>query len=222
MTGADLPLVSLGITCFNAEDTIARAIHAAGAQDWPNLEILVVDDCSSDGSRAVIEAAAARDPRVRFLPHDHNKGYPGALNTLLRAARGDFIAFFDDDDDSRPDRIARQYDRLTAHEAAHPGKPVFCYANRDVVAIGSDEPAEVTRAIGRRAPEPHGMAVADFLLLLMEQPPYVWGQFGSCTLMTRPANPAGGRRVRRKLSPHGGMGHGHPRRRAGRAFHRRR
>jgi len=184
----EMPMISVGITCYNAQDTIERAIRSALAQDWPNTEILVVDDRSSDNSRAVIEALAAQYPQISLIPHEVNKGYPGALNTLLSRARGAYIAYFDDDDSSRPDRLRRQYERLAAHEADHPGQLVFCYSNRDVVAIDAARPDEVTRAIGRRAPEPHGLPVIDFLLLLTEEEPFVWGQFGSCTLMTRREN----------------------------------
>lgn len=183
-----LTSISIGITCYNAEDTIERAIRSAQAQDWPNVEILVVDDASSDNSRSVIEALAEKDQRIRFIPHETNRGYPGALNTLLRAASGTFIAYFDDDDFSQPQRLRRQFERISIHEKAHPGKPIYCYTNRDVVAIGEDRPAELTRAIGRKAPEPHGLPVVDFLLLLTEEEPFVWGQFGSCTLMTRREN----------------------------------
>ncbi|WP_163848984.1 glycosyltransferase family 2 protein [Pseudooceanicola aestuarii] len=176
------PLITIGITCFNAADTIDRAIASALAQDWPWIEILVVDDASVDTSAERIAAWAGRDKRLRVVRHEVNLGYPSALNTLISAAQGQAIAFFDDDDHSAPDRLRHQYDRLTSHEAKHPAQPVLCYANRLVVE-GSQR--VLSRAIGRQAPEPHGPAVADFLLLQARARPFTWGQFGSCTLMAR-------------------------------------
>ena len=178
------PLVTIAITCFNAEATIAAAIDSARAQDWPNLEIVVVDDASSDGSSAIIEAMARDDERIRPLAHPHNRGYAAALNSAVEAARGDFIAVFDDDDLSRPDRIHRQWQRLADYEAATGANLVFCYSNRRVETPDGRH-GDSARAIGRTAPEPHGTDVVDFLLWHRENPAYVWGQFGSCTLLCR-------------------------------------
>ena len=53
---SELPLVSICILCFNAENTIERAISSALAQDYKNVEIIVVDDCSTDGSVKILES----------------------------------------------------------------------------------------------------------------------------------------------------------------------
>ena len=60
------PLISIGITCFNAESTIERAIKSALAQDWPKVEIIVVDDCSTDRSWEELARLSLYDPRVRY------------------------------------------------------------------------------------------------------------------------------------------------------------
>ena len=183
---AEAPLVTVAVTCFNAEHTIAAAIESARSQDWPHLEIVVCDDASTDGSRAIIESMARADARIRLLVHDQNRGYAGALNAVVREARGEFIAIFDDDDVSRPDRISRQWKRLTEYETHAGTQRVLCYSNRRV-----EQPdgrvSEPVRAIGRKSPEPHGPAAADFLLWHRQAPPFVWGQFGSCTLLCRRA-----------------------------------
>ncbi len=178
------PLVTIAITCFNAQSTVAAAIESARAQDWPRVEIVVADDASTDGSRSVVESLAATDPRIRLIRHERNRGYAAALNSIVAEARGEFIAVFDDDDTSRPDRIPRQYERLTAYEDAAGTRLVVCYSNRDVL-MPAGAPGEPVRAIGRKAPEPHGSDVADFLLWHYEDPRYSWGQFGSCTLFVR-------------------------------------
>lgn len=174
------PLISLGISCFNAEDTITRAIESALAQEWPNLEILIVDDCSSDRSVEIIQKFEKRDSRVKFHRHKRNQGLAGAINTIAKHARGEYVALFDDDDESHPSRIKKQYLRLVNFEAIHPSRPVVCYSNRRVLNNGTEE----TRvAIGREQPEPHGSMVADYLLWLKMTRGYVWGAFASCTMM---------------------------------------
>lgn len=187
MTGRDqaFPLVTVGVTCFNATGTVAQAIASALGQDWPNLELVVVDDGSSDDSALVIEELVGEDPRARIFRHGVTKGYAAALNTLVDAARGEFIAVFDDDDVSRPDRISKQWRRLTEHEGATGAESVLCYSNRDVVKEGVEGIAGRVRAIGRTPVEPHGPAVADFLLWHYEDAESTWGQLGSCTLFVR-------------------------------------
>jgi glycosyltransferase involved in cell wall biosynthesis len=182
---SSFPLVTIGITCHNAADTITRAVGSALAQDWPNAEIIVVDDCSTDGSWQVLEALARGEPKLKVLRHEANKGYPSALNTIFSAARGEFIAIFDDDDDNVLDRLKAQYERISDYERATGSRLVFCYANRNVVKRGQTAPDHVALAIGRRAPEPRGPAVADYLFAISADPRFVWGMFGSCTLMAR-------------------------------------
>lgn len=181
----ECPLVTVAITCFNAENTIGAAIASAAAQSWPNLEIVVADDASSDDSREVVRSLAERDPRVRLLCHDRNRGYAGALNSIVEAARGEFVAIFDDDDTSEPSRVAKQCSRLTEYERSTGTHLVFCYTNRTVVVDGGRVQSEPVRAIGRVPLEPSGKAVADFLLWHREDAGRTWGQLGSCTLLAR-------------------------------------
>lgn len=183
VSGSDL--ITIGITCFNAADTIVRAVESALEQDWPSLEVIVVDDCSSDGSWELLQDLARNHDRLRVIRHEKNKGYPGALNTLIDNAAGEFVAIFDDDDDNVPDRLKAQHARITAYEADTGATLVFCYSNRDVVKVGDTKADHVTLAIGRRAPEPNGPAVADYLLSIDADSRFVWGLFGSCTLMAR-------------------------------------
>ena len=88
------PLVTIGITCFNAADTIARAVGSALAQNWPNFEVVIVDDCSTDDSTDLIRAAIGGEPRAKLIRHSCNLGPAAARNTILSEGRGEFIAFF--------------------------------------------------------------------------------------------------------------------------------
>lgn len=179
------PLITIGMTSHNAAGTIERAVKSAVGQDWPNVEVVVVDDCSDDHSWSILKALAKHEPKLRLFRHHENRGYPAALNTLIRNARGEFIAIFDDDDDHAPDRLSAQHQRITSYEQAAGASLVFCYANRNVVRLGQSSPDHIALAIGRHAPEPFGPPVADYLFDVSTDPRYIWGVFGSCTLMAR-------------------------------------
>lgn len=99
------PLVTVIIPCHNAARWLAATLESALAQTWPALEILVVNDGSTDSSRAVAEGFAARGVRVADQP---NRGASAARNHGLRLARGEFIQFLDADDLISPDKIAAQ------------------------------------------------------------------------------------------------------------------
>jgi glycosyltransferase involved in cell wall biosynthesis len=181
------PLITIGITCYNGEKTIGRAVQSALAQRWLNREILVVDDGSKDNSWEILKALQMQYTEMRIIRHQCNCGFPKALNTLLSEARGEFVAFFDDDDESVPERIHRQYQRIVAYEAEHgTSSPIFCYSNRNVVNVNGGASNFQGLAIGRRAPEPSGSAVADYILGLSKGDRiHCWGIFGSGTLMAR-------------------------------------
>jgi glycosyltransferase involved in cell wall biosynthesis len=179
------PLVTAGITCYNAETTIERAVRSALSQTWENLEIVVVDDGSTDNSSAILEGIRSENDGISVYRHERNAGYAAALNTIVAKSRGRFIALFDDDDESVSDRIEKQWERLTNYEQKHRTKKVLCYSNRNLVAPDGNFRANGVLAIGRSEPEPRGESVADFLLWHRRDPRYVWGQFGSCTLMSR-------------------------------------
>jgi glycosyltransferase involved in cell wall biosynthesis len=180
------PVITVGITCYNARQSIRRAVEGALRQTWSAREIIVVDDASVDGGDQVLRSLERAHPDVRVIRHEVNRGFPSALNTLLEEARGTFIALFDDDDESAPDRLVRQYRRITSYEASHPGAAVLCYSNRTVVPPASPAPECARLGIGRHPPEPSGPVVADYVLGLMKDDGrHCWGMFGSCTLMGR-------------------------------------
>jgi len=92
--------VSIVLPCHDEEANVARAIAeatAAAERVAKAHEILVVDDGSTDRTRALAEAAAARDPHVRVLVHEHNRGYGAALRTGLEAARLPWVFLTDAD-----------------------------------------------------------------------------------------------------------------------------
>lgn len=165
--GPDRPLVTAALTAFNAADTIAEALRSAVGQDWPALEVLVVDDGSSDDTAAVVDAfihghGEARPP-VRLVRNPRNMGVAATRNRILREAQGEIIAFFDDDDVSAPHRITRQVARLLAAEREAGHDLILCHAARDQVHPGGSIHYERTMGC-EDAPLPDADAVAQRIL----------------------------------------------------------
>lgn len=157
------PLITIGITCYNAEKSILRAINSAVEQDWENKEIIVVDDYSTDCSRDVIINRISSIPNARLIIHERNKRAAGSRNTIIDNARGDYIAFFDDDDESLKNRIRLQYEAVVDYYARSGHLKVACFASgkrcypngyvKDLLAVGSKERV------------PQGIEIVDYLLL---------------------------------------------------------
>ena len=100
------PRVSICIPCFNAERWIAAAVRSALAQTWPEIEVIVVDDGSTDGS---LEALREFGATIRVLRGEH-RGGNSARNLAWRSAQGEWIQFLDADDYLLPEKIARQFE----------------------------------------------------------------------------------------------------------------
>ena len=99
------PLVTIGIPCFNNGQWLRQAIESALAQTWPAVEVIVVDDGSTDDSR---EVARTFGDRIRTLTTGH-LGAPHARNQALAQARGEWVQFLDADDYLEPEKIAQQF-----------------------------------------------------------------------------------------------------------------
>jgi len=106
---ASAPLVSVLIPCYNAERWIAETLDSVLAQSYRPLEIVVVDDGSTDGTAAVLGRYAARGVSII---RQENRGQTAALNRGLSAAKGELVQYLDADDLLAPDKIALQVERL--------------------------------------------------------------------------------------------------------------
>ncbi len=103
------PVVSVVVPAFNAEKHLSATLESIGAQSIADIEILVVDDCSADGTEALVQRVARWDPRVRYLRTASNFGGPaGPRNVGVDAARADWIAFCDADDLWHPRKLETQ------------------------------------------------------------------------------------------------------------------
>ncbi|EKO3874065.1 glycosyltransferase [Vibrio metschnikovii] len=110
--------VSVIIPCFNAEQTIDRALACVAAQSWPHLEIIVVDDASQDNSVEVIKQWQARDTRIKLIQQPDNQGAYAARNLGMQQAKGHWLTVHDADDWSHPQKIERQLQGLFTNPQA--------------------------------------------------------------------------------------------------------
>ncbi len=101
-------LVSVIIPTHNRVAMLERAVNSALAQTWRHIEVIVVDDASTDGTAAYLARAAAADMRVKAITNGVAKGGAEARNQGIGVARGIFIAFLDDDDWWEPVKVERQ------------------------------------------------------------------------------------------------------------------
>src|SRR4051794_39065689 len=92
-----MPRVSVVVPIYNVEHYLEECLESLAAQTFHDLEVVMVDDGSTDGSAAIAEAFAARDPRFKLVTRP-NGGLSAARNTGLEAATGEFLAFVDSDD----------------------------------------------------------------------------------------------------------------------------
>lgn len=117
--GVSQPRVSVCISAYNHEAYIGDCLDSVLAQDCPDIEILVVDDASTDGTARIIQQYADRHPgRIKALLLDSNLGPAQAPNRLFRQAQGEFIALLGSDDLMRPGRLSKQLAFLLSHPAA--------------------------------------------------------------------------------------------------------
>jgi glycosyltransferase involved in cell wall biosynthesis len=120
-----MSLISVVIPAFDASAFIAESIGSACRQTHSDLDIIVVDDGSTDDTAQIVRVLAARDPRIRLIEADH-RGVSAARNRGIAEARSGLIATLDADDLWHPGKIERQYD-LLRHSEPDVGV-VYCWA----------------------------------------------------------------------------------------------
>ena len=99
-------MISIIVPIYNVEEFIAECLQSVVAQTYRDYELILVDDCGTDGSMSVAARFAshpALEGKMRILRHDHNRGLSAARNTGTAAAKGKYILFLDSDDILAPD-----------------------------------------------------------------------------------------------------------------------
>lgn len=131
------PQISVAMSVYNGERFLRPAIESVLGQTFDDFEFLILDDGSSDSTRAIITDYAARDPRIRPILRE-NRGLIASLNQLLAEARAPLVARMDADDVSLPERFARQ----VAFLATHPEVGVLGTWTDDIDETGAPYPLD--------------------------------------------------------------------------------
>lgn len=114
-------MISIIMPAYNAQRTLHQAVDSALRQTYQNIELLIIDDFSSDSTGQIAEEYIKQDRRVRLLKNDKNLGVAASRNRGVDAARGEWVAFLDSDDAWAADKLEKQ---LSCAAARH-GEFIF-------------------------------------------------------------------------------------------------
>lgn len=107
-------LVSVIMPIYNAEKYLIDALNSIFDQDYKNIEIVLVDDCSNDGSAKIIKDFQKTHPEIVYFLQEKNMGAGAARNKALELAKGQYVAFLDSDDVWLPEKISRQIELMNS------------------------------------------------------------------------------------------------------------
>ncbi len=168
-TLAPVPRFSVIVPVYQVQDYLTECLESVLGQAGPDLELIAVDDRSPDGCGAVLDAAAAADPRVRVLHLPENVGLGRARNAGLEVATGDYVVFLDSDDTLTPDLLKAVDERLAA--TGDPDVLVYDYAR--TYADGRITRAAAGHVFGAASPDVFDLAARPDLLDLLQ---VVWNK----------------------------------------------
>lgn len=107
--------VSIIIPLYNAEKYIEETLLSVDAQDYPDKEVIIVDDCSMDSSAEIVKRMQSNMPYIRYHKLEHNSGVAIARNTAIKLAKGRYIAFVDSDDVWKQGKLTQQLQLFDKH-----------------------------------------------------------------------------------------------------------
>ena len=182
------PLVTCAFSTYNASKTIESALESAFKQTYTNKEYLIIDDCSNDNTLQIIREINKRKNNViQIFKNDKNRGIGKVRNQLIEISKGVFIAFFDHDDYSRPDRIKEQIKSIQRFEKKYniqSKNSPLCYANRKI--IFSQNKSLICKSISYDAKKYSNIDGALALLSAKRMPKFnSSGSTATCTLCAR-------------------------------------
>ena len=112
------PLVSIGMPVYNGEPYLRESLDSLLGQDYPNVEIVIADNASTDGTAAMCAAYAARDARVRYSRNPENLGCVYSFNRVFTLSRGEYFMWAACDDRWAPGFVSKCSARLSEHSEA--------------------------------------------------------------------------------------------------------
>ncbi|QYA24897.1 glycosyltransferase family 2 protein [Gramella sp. MT6] len=121
-------MVSVIMPAYNAEAFIADSIQSVIAQTYPNWELLVIDDASTDNMKEIVKGFSEKDKRIKLLENDSNLGTHHSRNRGIKAAQGHLIAFLDADDQWKPSKLYTQVKILQK------GNVAACFSSYELIS----------------------------------------------------------------------------------------
>ncbi len=164
-------LVSLIMPAYNAEEYIARSIDTALAQSFGDMEVIIVDDGSTDGTWNIIQWYKERYPQVKLFCQP-NGGQASARNTGISQAAGKYIGFMDNDDMLRPDMIQRLYGAVTKNDCDVAMTSVYMLREEGYVEMTTYPMAEDT-----------AVSIDEFLDRYITLSPVIWNKLYRASLV---------------------------------------
>lgn len=138
MQASDRPLVSVGVPVFNGEAGLAKALDSVLQQDYPNLEVVISDNGSTDGTPEICRRYARMDPRVQWWRSEQNRGAVWNFNRVFELSSGKYFVWAAHDDLRAPSFVSACVERMEECRDA-----VLCHAHTEVTVEGHDEPVYV-------------------------------------------------------------------------------
>ena len=146
---SQLPLVSAVIPTYNRASLVVRAINSVLAQTLQDIEIIVVDDASSDDTESVVKSLT--DSRIKYIRHPTNRNGSAARNTGIKAATGQYVALLDSDDRWLPNHLATKINYLQTNSCQGVFGSYYIYYSDELI-----------REI--RCQQPHDCSLAEYIL----------------------------------------------------------
>ena len=127
-----MPTVSVIVPIYNADETLAHTLDSIQSQTFTDFEVLMLDDCSTDRSKEIMDRYESADARFRSVHLASNHGAPaGPRNIGIDMAKGQWVAFLDSDDIWHQEKIERQLDVMKDTEALFSSTSMFNFSNHD-------------------------------------------------------------------------------------------
>lgn len=120
-------MVSVIMPCYNMERFIAYTIESVQKQTYPNWELCIVDDASTDKTVEIVKSHQDKDDRIRFSVKPEHSGIADTRNQCLKMAKGQYLAFLDADDAWHPEKLERQLQFMRENQTG------FCYSSYNCI-----------------------------------------------------------------------------------------
>ena len=128
-------LISIIIPAYNTEQYIGRCLESVCSQTYNDIEILVIDDASSDGTKKIIDKYSSKDKRIKVFSHKHNQGNGAGRNMAIKEAKGEYIMFVDSDDRIATDAI---YKLACSIDDSYPNVVMYGYCWNSITKTGKE------------------------------------------------------------------------------------